>query len=170
MGQTLGPADGKLTVRTGKTGAAAKAGHNLLIEVGSWQASLDLDAATLSLSADSASLRVREGTGGIQGLGDDDMAGINETIDKEVMKGGAIAFESTTVTRSGDALSVTGVLDLLGVRHPLSFELTLGEDGHLTGGARIKQTDWKIKPYSALFGTLKVADEVEVGIDARLPG
>jgi hypothetical protein len=62
------------------------------------------------------------------------------------------------------------VLDLLGVEHPLSFTLTLDGDGHLTGGARIKQTDWKIKPYSALFGTLKVTDEVEVGIDARLPG
>ena len=33
----------------------------------------------------------------------------------------------------------------------------------------IKQTDWKIKPYSALFGTLKVADEVEVAVDARVP-
>lgn len=169
MVQTLGPADGRLTVRTGKTGAAAKAGHDLLIEVGSWQASLDLEAGSMSLSADSASLRVLEGTGGIQGLGKDDKAGINETIDKEVMKGGAIAFESTMVIRGSDALSVSGVLDLLGVKHPLSFELALDGDGHLTGGARIKQTDWKIKPYSALFGTLKVADEIEVGIDARLP-
>ena len=39
----------------------------------------------------------------------------------------------------------------------------------VAGSARIKQTDWGIKPFSALFGTLKVADEVEVGIDAKLP-
>ena len=32
--------------------------------------------------------------------------------------------------------------------------------------AAVKQTDWRIKPYSALFGTLKVADVVEVAIDA----
>ena len=33
----------------------------------------------------------------------------------------------------------------------------------------VKQTDWGIKPYSALFGALKVADEVEVAIDAACP-
>jgi hypothetical protein len=33
----------------------------------------------------------------------------------------------------------------------------------------IKQTDFKIKPYSALFGTLKVLDEVEIAVDARVP-
>ena len=33
----LGPGDGTLTVRTGKGGAASKAGHNLVIEVQRWQ-------------------------------------------------------------------------------------------------------------------------------------
>jgi hypothetical protein len=32
----------------------------------------------------------------------------------------------------------------------------------------IKQTDWGMKPYSTLFGALKVVDEVEVSLDARL--
>ena len=40
-------------------------------------------------------------------------------------------------------------------RSPYSFDGTEGR-------AEIKQTDFKIKPYSALFGTLKVADVVEV--------
>ena len=39
----------------------------------------------------------------------------------------------------------------------------------ITGSAFVKQTDWKMKPFSALFGTLKVADVVEVSIDARVP-
>ena len=39
---TLGPADGTLTVRTERIGAAAKAGHDLLIEVDSWEATLEL--------------------------------------------------------------------------------------------------------------------------------
>ena len=39
---TLGPGDGTLTVRTGKAGAAAKAGHDLVIEVTRWEASLEV--------------------------------------------------------------------------------------------------------------------------------
>jgi hypothetical protein len=34
--------------------------------------------------------------------------------------------------------------------------------------ARVKQSEWGIKPYTALFGALKVADEVEVTIDGQL--
>ena len=33
----------------------------------------------------------------------------------------------------------------------------------------VQQTKWKMKPFSALFGTLKVADIVEIQIDARVP-
>ena len=60
-----------------------------------------------------------------------------------------------------------GELELIGVRtQPVAFDAQLHGDGRLTGSAAVKQTDWGIKPYSALFGTLKVADEVEVAIDA----
>lgn len=173
---SLGPDDAKLTLQTGRKGAAAKAGHDLLIEVTSWRATLDLadDPAQtkVSLTADSRSLRVLEGTGGIQSLGDDDRANIEQTIDDEVLKGGAIEFHSSSVQPSPDGgrLQIAGELDLLGNRHPVAFDLTLGEDGRITGSAAVKQTDWGMKPYSALFGTLKVADEVQVKIDGRLPG
>jgi polyisoprenoid-binding protein YceI len=170
---TLGPKDGKLTVRTGRTGAASKAGHDLLIEVTSWQATLDLEGGepAVALTADARSLRVREGTGGMSALDDDDRANIAQTIDDEVLKGGAIEFRSSRVEPSADgaALRVEGDLDLLGTRRPVAFDLTAGDDGRLTGRARLRQTDFGLKPYSALFGTLKVADEVEVAVEARLP-
>jgi hypothetical protein len=38
----------------------------------------------------------------------------------------------------------------------------------VTATARIKQSEWGIKPYSALFGALKVADDVEVTFDGQL--
>ena len=162
----LGPENGTLTVRTGKGGAAAKAGHNLVIEVQRWQGSFAPDAVTLT--ADARSLRVVSGSGGISPLGDEEKAGIAETIDDEVLKGGAIEFRSTRVSEREDGLDVEGELDLLGVSRPLAFALALDGD-HLTGSAQVKQTDWKIKPYSALFGTLKVLDTVEVAIDVTLP-
>ena len=51
----------------------------------------------------------------------------------------------------------------------LTAAVLTAADGRLTGTATVKQTDWGMKPYTALFGTLKVADEVEVAIDAGLP-
>jgi polyisoprenoid-binding protein YceI len=168
----LGPDDGTLSVRTGRKGAAAKAGHDLLIHVTAWQATLRLAEepaeTSIELEADATSLRVREGTGGIQSLGDDDKADIRTTIDDEVLKGQAIAFRSTQVTGADDGLGVQGELTLAGTTRPLAFDLTIGDDGRLTGAAVVKQTEWGMKPYSALFGALKVADEVRVEVDAHL--
>jgi YceI-like domain len=164
---TLGPEDGTLLVRTGKGGAASKAGHNLVMVVTRWQATLAPEAVTLT--ADSRSLRVRDGSGGISPLGDEEKAGIAQTIDEDVLKGGTIEFRSSLVEADGDRVAVQGDLDLLGASRPLSFDLVLGPDGHLSGSARVKQTDWKMKPFSALFGTLKVADVVEVAVDVQLP-
>jgi polyisoprenoid-binding protein YceI len=170
----LGPNGATLTVRTRKAGAASKAGHNLRIEVTSWRATLDVGDAPerteMTLTADARSLRVREGTGGAMTLGDDDKRGIEQTIDDEVLEGAAIAFRSRRVAAGPNGtLSVEGHLEIGGKTQPVAFDLTAGDEGRLAGSARIKQTDWGIKPYSALFGTLKVVDEVDVEIEGRLP-
>jgi hypothetical protein len=165
----LGPADATLAVRTKRTGAAAKAGHNLLLHVTAWEATLELgDAPSLALTADGASLRVREGSGGMQELGDDDVASIHQSIDDDVLKRTSIAYRSTAITEDGDALHVDGELTVNGQGRPLAFDLTTN-DGRLAGTATVKQTDWGIKPFTILFGALKVVDEVEVSIDAPLP-
>jgi polyisoprenoid-binding protein YceI len=171
---TLGPNNAKLLVNTRRTGAAAKAGHDLEIEVTTWSATVEVgegpSVTSMTLSADARSLRVREGSGGIQALGEDDMEGIEQTIDDEVLKGGAIEFRSTEMggNLDGGRLQVRGELDLGGTERPIEFELALAQDNRLTGSAIVKQTDWGIKPYSTLFGVLKVADEVEVTIDGTL--
>jgi polyisoprenoid-binding protein YceI len=171
----LGPKDGTLSVRTARTGAAAKAGHNLLIHVTAWHATIqageDPTQTRIVLGADASSLRVLEGTGGMQALGDDDKASITETIDDEVLKGQAIEFCSTAVHTApdGGGLRVDGELTLVGELRPITVDLAIDEDGRLVGTTVIKQTDWGITPYSTLFGALKVVDEVEIELDARLP-
>ena len=172
---TLGPENARLSVRTGRGGAAAKAGHDLLIEVTTWSAVIEVgatpEATRMTLSADGSSLRVLEGTGGMKSLDDGDKAGIKQTIDKDVLKGTAIEFSSTAVRASpdGDRLTVQGELELAGRRHPISFELAVTGEGRVAGSTMVVQTGWGIKPYSTLFGTLKVADEVQVEIDGELP-
>jgi polyisoprenoid-binding protein YceI len=167
----LGPDNGTLSVRTKKGGAAAKAGHDLLIEVTTWSATLDVGddgaPAGVSLSADARSIKVVDGTGGIKALDDDDKASIKQTIDKEVLKGAAIEFRSTAVVGS-EPYTVSGELELAGRRAPASFELSIA-DGRVKGDATLKQTDFGIKPYSGLFGTLKVLDDVGIAVEAELP-
>jgi polyisoprenoid-binding protein YceI len=174
---TLNSDHGTLTVRTKRGGAAAKAGHDLLIEVGSWEGTLQLAedpaASSIALTADAGSMRVLEGTGGMTKLGDDDKDGIKQTIDEDILKGCTVTFQSSAVRVGGGGFDggfeVDGEVELLGRRAPVSFVLTIDDGGHLTGSATVKQTDHGIKPYSALFGTLKVADEVVVAVDAQLP-
>jgi polyisoprenoid-binding protein YceI len=166
----LGPHNATLTVATKKGGAAAKAAHNLLIEVTSWQGTLELGPVSrISLTVDARSMRVRDATGGMMALGNSDRASIEQSIDEEVLQGTTIAFESDSVQPStdGSRLNVSGQLELGGRHAPIAFELYV-DDGKLTGTATVKQSDWGIKPYSTLFGTLKVLDEVQVGIDASL--
>jgi polyisoprenoid-binding protein YceI len=168
---TFGPENGALWVKTGRAGAAAQAGHDLLIQVTSWRATLEVDEdpsrTSIELEADASSLRVQDGFGGMQPLGDDDKASIEQTIDDEVLKQMDIEFRSTAVQPAdGGTLAVQGELTLGGAVHPLELEVEVGDDGRLSGSAVIKQTDWGITPYSALFGALKVADEVAVAVDA----
>lgn len=172
---TFGPANATLAVKTGRTGAAAKAGHNLVIHVMAWEGTLELELgpdpaqANLTLDADGTSLRVQEGTGGMQSLGEDDKASIQKSIDDDVLRRKDVRFRANEVQAAdGSWIVVRGELELVGQVKPISFELT-ADDGRLTGSATVKQSEWGIKPYSTLFGALKVVDEVDVVIDALLP-
>ena len=168
----LGPDKCTLAVRTGRAGAAAKAGHDLVIHVTAWEAKLvvaDEPAATsMELTADATSLRVIEGTGGMQALGDDDVASIHQTIDDEILKRQDIAFRSTSVQADGDTLRAQGQLTIVGTTQPVEFDLVGGEGGEVTGTAVVAQTAFGMKPYSALFGALKVKDEVQVVLEGHL--
>jgi polyisoprenoid-binding protein YceI len=157
-------------VKTGRSGAAAKAGHDLVMEVTSWEATLDVGASpSLQLSADPTSLKVVEGSGGMQALDDDGKADILKSIDKDVLKKKAIQFRSTSVEQRDGGLAVKGDLELVGKSAPVEFDLSVRDDGALSASAKVKQTNHGMKPYSALFGALKVNDEVEVVIDGKVP-
>jgi hypothetical protein len=158
----LGPENATLTVHTRRGGAAAKAGHDLELRVTAWQAQLDETGA--ELTADATSLRVVKGTGGMQALGDEDKANIHQTIDDDVLRRQDIVFRSTRV----DGSRVEGELTLAGRTQPIGFELERDDDGHVRARATVTQTRWGMKPFSALFGTLKVLDDVEVVLDGRL--
>ena len=164
----FGPGNATLSVQTRRGGAAAKAGHDLLLHVTAWEGTLTVgeDGAPTAaeLTADASSLRVQKGTGGMKSLDESDKANIHQTIDDDVLKRGEIAYRSTAVAGN----RVEGELTLGSRTNPLALDLEVGDDGAVSGHATVKQSDWGMKPYSALFGTLKVLDEVEVSLEGHI--
>ncbi len=170
----LGRDNAKLSVLTERAGAAAKAGHDLVIRVTSWEAELviaeDPAFSSMELTADATSLRVVKGTGGMQALREDDVDNIEQTINDEVLMRQDIRFRSTGVRTDpgGGVMHAEGDLTIVGVTQPIAFELVIDDAGALNASAVVTQTTWGMKPYSALFGALKVKDEVEVVLEGQL--
>ncbi|HEX4934235.1 MAG TPA: YceI family protein [Gemmatimonadaceae bacterium] len=154
-------------MRTSREGRAAKAGHDLVIDVTGWSAEVDLDGGAVSLDVDPDSLRVREGVGGVKPLSAGDKEKIEQTIAGEVLHGGPLAFRSTSVD-PGSPFVVAGELTLAGETRPLEVQVDVGDDGTATATVAVRQTDWGITPQSAMMGALRVGDEVQVALTVRL--
>src|SRR5918994_1572121 len=110
----FGPDNASLVVKTYREGVAAKAGHDLVIEVTRWEATVDAAAERVELSADSRSLEVREGLRGIKPLTDKDRREIRTNIDDKVLHEEPITFRSTAVRTAGERLVVEGDLTIAG--------------------------------------------------------
>ena len=103
-------------------------------------------------------------------MSDKDRREIVKNIDTKVLHGAAIVYRANTITdQPGEGLSVAGDLTIGGTSKPTTFELRLSDDGALSARAVITQTAFDLKPYSALFGALKVADDVVIEVEGRLP-
>jgi polyisoprenoid-binding protein YceI len=170
---TLGPDNARLQVKTYREGVAAKAGHDLIIEVTRWDAVVDLGdgdpgASTVQLNADPRSLEVREGLRGVKPLTDKDRVEIRKNIDEKILGGDPISFRSTSVRPEGEGerLAIDGELTMAGTTRPITAQLGVGAGGRLTGTIAVTQSAWGIKPYRGLMGALKVRDDVEIVVDA----
>jgi len=76
----IGPGNGSLTIKTGREGAAAKAGHDLVLEAKSWDGTVEIgDDASVKLSVDPSSIEVQTGSGGAKPL-DLSLAGSSKSI------------------------------------------------------------------------------------------
>lgn len=169
----LGPAQGRAEIRTGRVGIAARAGHDLRLEVTKWQARAEvpetgLASATITAELDLGSLVVREGTGGARPLTASDRADIEKAMHK-ILGGGTATFGSTRVVPSNVGGAVEGTVTFRGKTQPARLQVSEPSPGHFRGTASVSQTGFGITPYTGFFGALKVRDEVTVEFDLRLP-
>jgi polyisoprenoid-binding protein YceI len=173
----LGPEAGRVVIKTTRAGLAAKAGHDLTIEVTRWSARVEvpaedgggLAAATVQADLDLGSLEVREGTGGALPLTDRDRREIKKQIGS-ILGTATATFASSRVIPSGSSGgTVEGSVTLNGRTQPARLQLTAPGSGQYRGSAMLAQTGFGIKPYSGFFGALKLKDEVTLEFQLTLP-
>jgi hypothetical protein len=150
--RSFGPRNARLEVHTHREGAASRVGHDLVLEVGKWWATLERgDRVRIELAADPGSLRVAGAHGGVTPLTDRDRRQIAERIGK-ILGPNEIRFHA-------DGLE-SGELTLVGQTRPLAF--AVDSEDPVSARATVTQSDFGIKPYRAMLGQLRVADQVEV--------
>jgi hypothetical protein len=193
---SLGPDSGRVLVKTGRAGLAARAGHDLTIEITRWSARVTVPddkgagdgvaadrgagdgvaadrgagdgvaAAEISAELDLGSLAVREGTGGAKPLTDKDRRDIAGTARKILGEGTASFASARVIPADSSGGAIEGTLTLNGRSQPVRLEVTSVAPGRYRGVATIKQTDFGITPYTGFFGALKLRDEVGIEVEA----
>lgn len=166
----IGPNNGSVTIKTGREGAAAKAGHDLVLEATSWDGTLQIgDNNSVELNVDPGSIEVVSGTGGAKPLGDKDKADIKKSMRDKILGSSQISFKSSDVKADNGSMNVSGDLSLAGASGSINVPLTVSDDGTVRGSVKLSQSSFGIKQFKALMGALKVSDQVEVQIEAKLP-
>ena len=172
----LGPDNGRVILRTGRAGLAAKAGHDLTIEITRWSALVEVPdeeaggvtAATITAELDLGSLAVREGTGGAKPLTDRDRGEIKKTM-SGILGDGEASFTSSRIIRTGArGGAVEGALTIAGKTQPVRLEVSEPGPGRYRGTGTVVQSAYGIKPYVGFFGALKLRDEVGVEFEVDL--
>lgn len=174
---SIGPDSGKLTIHTYRAGMAAKAAHDLVLEATRWSGTADLDpdnpaACGVSVTVDPDSFEVVEAKGGVKPLSDNDRAGIRKNTSEKVLqtqKHPEITFRSTEVEGQPPNLSVVGDLTIAGQTRPVTMKATVQDGGKVAADVTFKQTDFGLKPYSAMMGAIKMRDDVDIKLDLNLP-
>jgi polyisoprenoid-binding protein YceI len=174
---TLGASDGELLVRTGVAGRAARMGHRLTLAMTRWQATVDwtgsdpAEPATAELAVETDSLEVLRGEGGVKGLSGAEKALIRSNALRLLNAGRfpGIRFTSDAIEKIADGYRLTGKLQIRGksAEHVIDLRTEdLGDSWRMSAQSAVRQTDYGVKPYSLLMGSLRVADEVTVSFTA----
>lgn len=173
----IGPDSGSLVLRTTRQGLATKVGHDLTIEVTRWSGTVTVGAdpagTGIDVTAETGSLNVLRGTGGVKPLSDRDKEEIRGTAAKVLGadRTPTARFVATSADLGADGGgTVTGTLTLRDVSNDLTLTITPLGDNRFRATGTVVQTDFGIKLYSAFLGALKLADPVTVEAEVTLPG
>jgi polyisoprenoid-binding protein YceI len=173
---TLDASHGELLIGTGVTGRAARMGHRLTIAMRRWQATVNWvgsepDAAELTVDVES--FEVLRGEGGVKALSGPEKGLVrsNALRSLEAARYPKIRFTAETIEETPEGYRLTGPLQIHGMTRQREIDLRtedLGDSWRMSSYASVRQSDFGVKPYSLLMGSMKVTDEVAVSFTARL--
>lgn len=174
---SLGPDDGELRIRTGVAGPAARMGHRLTIVMRSWEATVrwrGKAAAGAELTVEVGSLEVLKGEGGVTPLTPPEraLARANACKSLDAKKHPLITFATDDIAQTPTGYRLAGTLDIHGTSRPQIVDLRVDDCGtswEMSTEVAVSQSDFGVKPYSLMMGTLKVADTVTVDFTGRHP-
>lgn len=171
----LGPDDGELTIRTTVAGRAARMGHRLTIVLNTWSATVDWQddqPSAVHLTVEVDSLRIDSGEGGVTPL-----TGAEKTVARNnalktlgAAKFPTIEFHSDTITATDGGYRLQGPVTIHGVGKPVDVAVAVTRTDttwQIDGEATVDQTDFGVKPFSMMMGSMKVADQVTVALSAQ---
>jgi len=165
----------RLTVETETVGLASMFGHDHKFDARDFSGKITLagaapESAALELNVRGDKLAL------VEDVSDDTRREIAAALREAVLETARypeIAFRSRSVVaqKKDDGsfdVKLTGDLDLHGVRRKVTVpaRVTLTADGvRATGALELRQSDFKIKPYTFAKGTVKVRDVVALSFD-----
>lgn len=174
---TFDSSAGDLQILTGVAGRAAKMGHRLTIGMKTWQASVQWagdQPESAELVVDVDSLQVLKGDGGVTPLAGPEkgVARSNALKSLDVKKFPKIRFSASDIAKTAEGYRMTGSLEIHGTSRPQVVDLEVedrGDSWALSTQVPVTQTDFGVKPYSLLMGSMKVADDVTITFTAKYP-
>ena len=165
----------KFTVRAFATGLLSAFGHNPTIAIPDFKGevlvnSSALEQSSLRIVIQSASLVVTDD------INDKDREEIERRMHEEVLESNGyaeIVYECSKMSASKTSegqywVALNGELSLHGVTRtqPVSARVTLnGDTLRAVGDFSVRQSDYDIKPVSAVGGTVKLKDELKLSFD-----
>ncbi len=152
-------------------------GHRLTIAMTRWQATVSWAGAepvTAELAVDTDSFEVLRGEGGVKGLSGPEKALVRSNAMKSLdatryPKIRFIANSSENVVKSDDGYRLSGTLQIRGKSRQHVIDLRtedLGDSWRMSAQSSVRQSDYGVKPYSMLMGSMQVADDVTVSFTA----
>jgi polyisoprenoid-binding protein YceI len=171
---SIDPSDGELLVRTGVAGRAARMGHRLTIAMTRWHATVQwrgADPIVVELAVETDSFEVLRGQGGVKGLSGPEKVVIRSNALKslQVNRFPEISFIADVIAKTDEGYRLTGRLQVRDKRREHVIDLRtedLGDSWRISAESGVRQSDYGIKPYSILMGSVQVADDVTVSFTA----